>query len=79
MPERARRLAKYRSFATLSIFASAMLVSLFAPRAGFALICCALLPYLVPEAPAFGSKRASHPAPNDSQPINVVTNPGEPQ
>ncbi len=51
MPERARRLAKYRSFATLSIFASAMLVSLFAPRIGFALICCALLPYLVPEAP----------------------------
>jgi uncharacterized membrane protein len=51
MPERARRLAKYRSFATLSIFASATLMSLFAPRIGFALICCALLPYLTPEAP----------------------------
>jgi uncharacterized membrane protein len=51
MPEPARRLTKYRSFATLSIFTSAMLVSLFAPRIGFALICCALLPYLMPEAP----------------------------
>jgi uncharacterized membrane protein len=50
IPERARRIAKWRSVATLSIFASAMVVSLFAPRIGFALICCALLPYL-PEAP----------------------------
>jgi len=49
--QRARRMAKRRSFATLSIFASAMLVSVFAPRFGFALICCALLPYLTPEAP----------------------------
>jgi uncharacterized membrane protein len=52
VPERARRMAKRRSCATLSIFTSAMLVSLFAPRVGFALICCALLPYLKPEAPA---------------------------
>jgi uncharacterized membrane protein len=51
VPERARRMAKHRSCATLSIFTSAMLVSLFAPRVGFALICCALLPYLKPEAP----------------------------
>ena len=51
IPERARRMAKRRSMATLSIFASAMLVSLFAPRVGFALICCSLLPYLTPEAP----------------------------
>jgi hypothetical protein len=50
MPERARRLAQYRSFATLSIFASAALVAPFAPRAGFVLICCALLPFLTPEA-----------------------------
>jgi TMEM175 potassium channel family protein len=49
--QRARRMAKRRSFATLSIFASAMVVSVFAPRFGFALICCALLPYLTPEAP----------------------------
>jgi uncharacterized membrane protein len=49
--ERARRMAKRRSFATLSIFTTAMLVALVAPRVGFALICCALLPYLTPEAP----------------------------
>jgi uncharacterized membrane protein len=51
LPQRARRIAKCRSFATLSIFTSAMVVALFAPRAGFVLICCALLPYLTPEAP----------------------------
>lgn len=51
LPERARRMAKRRSFATLSIFASAIVVAVFAPRAGFALICCALLPYLRPEPP----------------------------
>jgi uncharacterized membrane protein len=51
LPQRARRVAKCRSFATLSIFTSAMVVALFAPRAGFVLICCALLPYLTPEAP----------------------------
>ena len=42
-----------RSFATQSIFATAMLVATFTPRAGFALICfapicCALIPYLTP-------------------------------
>ena len=52
MPERARRMARRRSFATLSIFAGAAVMSLFAPRFGFALICCALVPYLMPEAPA---------------------------
>jgi len=51
MPQQARRMARRRSFATLSIFASAMLLSLFAPRFGFALICCALVPYLTPKAP----------------------------
>jgi uncharacterized membrane protein len=50
-PDRARRIARRRSFATLSIFASAVVVAAFAPRAGFALICCALIPYLKPEAP----------------------------
>jgi uncharacterized membrane protein len=44
MPVRARRLARRRSFATLTIFASAMVVALFAPRIGFALICCACCP-----------------------------------
>lgn len=51
VPERARRMAKRRSCATLSIFASAMLVALLALRVGFALICCALLSYLTPAAP----------------------------
>jgi uncharacterized membrane protein len=51
LSERARRMARWRSLATLSIFAAAMLVATFAPRAGFALICCALIPYLRPEAP----------------------------
>ena len=51
IPERARRMARRRSLATLSIFVSAMLVSLYAPRVGFALICCSLLTYLTPEAP----------------------------
>jgi uncharacterized membrane protein len=51
IPQRARRMAMRRSFVTLSIFATAMLVAAFAPRAGFALICCALIPYLRPEAP----------------------------
>jgi uncharacterized membrane protein len=59
LPERARRLAKWRSFATLSIFATATLVSLFAPRVGFALICCALLPYLTPEFSALSTRRTS--------------------
>jgi uncharacterized membrane protein len=51
IPERTRRLALIRSIATLSIFALAILVAAFAPRAGFALICCALIPYLRPELP----------------------------
>jgi uncharacterized membrane protein len=55
LPERARRLATWRSFTTLSIFAIATLVSLFAPRIGFALICCGLLPYLTPEAPGISA------------------------
>ena len=51
MTERARRMARRRAVATLSIFVSAILVSPFALRAGFALICCSLLAYLTPEAP----------------------------
>jgi uncharacterized membrane protein len=49
--ERARRMARRRSLATLLIFVAAMLCALAAPRIGFALICCALLPYLTPQAP----------------------------
>jgi uncharacterized membrane protein len=51
IPERTRRLARRRSIATLSIFAAAIVVAAFAPRVGFALICCALVPYLRPELP----------------------------
>ena len=51
IPDQARRVARVRSFTTLTIFASAMLVALIHPYIGFALICCALLPYLTPEAP----------------------------
>jgi len=50
-PERARRLAKRRSFATLAIFAVASATALFVPAAGFVLVCCALILYLRPEAP----------------------------
>jgi len=50
-PERGRRFAKRRSLATLSIFAIALAVALFAPRIGFALICLSLVPYLLPESP----------------------------
>src|ERR1700692_4353375 len=51
MPERARRLGTWGSFAPLSVFPIATLVSLSAPRIGFAQISCGLLPYLTPEAP----------------------------
>jgi uncharacterized membrane protein len=68
MPVRARRLARRRSFATLTIFASAMVVAVFAPRIGFALICCALLPYLTPEAPRLWLRAIMRPARRHSLP-----------
>jgi uncharacterized membrane protein len=49
MPEPVRRLARRRSLITLLIFTAAMLCALVAPQVGFALICCALLSYLMPE------------------------------
>jgi uncharacterized membrane protein len=52
IPQSARRIVRGRSLATLAIFVAAMLVALVAPRIGFALICCGLLPYLRPEAPS---------------------------
>ena len=52
IPPSARRIVRGRSLATLAIFVAAMLVALVAPRIGFALICCALLSYLRPEAPS---------------------------
>ena len=50
VPRRTRRLARYRSIAALASFATSMLVSFFAPRIGFGLICCALILHLRPEA-----------------------------
>jgi uncharacterized membrane protein len=52
IPQSARRIVRGRSLATLAIFVAAMVVALVAPRMGFALICCALLSYLRPEAPS---------------------------
>jgi uncharacterized membrane protein len=52
IPQSARRIVRGRSLATLAIFVAAMLVALVAPGIGFALICCALLSYLRPEAPS---------------------------
>lgn len=49
LPASVVRVARRRSLATLGVFAGAGLVSLFAPRLGFALVCCALLLYLKPE------------------------------
>jgi uncharacterized membrane protein len=49
LPQRNRRRARRRSLAVLAIFAMAMLVALVAPRAGFALICGALVLHLRPE------------------------------
>jgi uncharacterized membrane protein len=65
MPEPARRLAKYRSFATLAIFASAALIAPFAPRVGFALICCALIPFLTPEARSIRSVSTREDVPQE--------------
>ena len=47
--ERVRRVARRRSLAVLSIFASAVLVALVAPRLGFALICIALALHVRPD------------------------------
>lgn len=47
---RAQRMARRRSLAVLAIFASAILVSLVAPRFGFGLVCSALILHLRPEA-----------------------------
>lgn len=51
LPMRTRRLARRRSLIVLAIFTSAMLAAFLAPRVAFALICCALVLHLRPEAP----------------------------
>jgi uncharacterized membrane protein len=49
LPDHVRSMARRRSLITVLIFAAAMLCAIVAPRAGFALICCALFSYLAPE------------------------------
>jgi uncharacterized membrane protein len=51
---RARRFARRRSLAVLSIFTIAMLVAFPAPRIAFGLICGALILHVRPEAPGSG-------------------------
>jgi uncharacterized membrane protein len=51
LPKRTRRMARRRSLVVLAMFASAMLVAVFAPRVGFGLICAALVLHLRPEPP----------------------------
>jgi hypothetical protein len=53
--------------ATLSIFTSAAAVGAFAPRAGFALICTALLPYLTPQALAASTLLSGFAAPDQRE------------
>ena len=53
-PERARHLARRRTLATVTIFATAIPVALLAPWLAFAMICAALTLYLKPEAPGMG-------------------------
>jgi uncharacterized membrane protein len=48
---RTRRLAWIRSLVALGLFLTAMLVSFEFPRCSFALVCCAVLLYLVPKPP----------------------------
>ncbi|HVW08549.1 MAG TPA: TMEM175 family protein [Bryobacteraceae bacterium] len=45
-----RRIARRRSLIVLASFIAAMIVSVFAPRTGFGLICAALILHLRPEA-----------------------------
>lgn len=55
LPDKARRLARRRSFAALAIFAAATLMSPVVPLLGFGLICCALVLYVRPEAVSDGA------------------------
>jgi len=48
--ERTRRVARRRSLVVLASFTTALLVAFVAPRAGFGLICAALILHLRPEA-----------------------------
>jgi uncharacterized membrane protein len=49
---RERRIMRFRSIATLCVFAAAAIVALKYPLVGLGMCCCCLLVYLKPEAPA---------------------------
>jgi len=51
VPSRVRRSMRYRSIATLSLFAIAALVALKYPFLGLGICCCCLVGYLRPDAP----------------------------
>jgi uncharacterized membrane protein len=51
---RTRRLARIRSLVAFGLFFTAMLASFEFPQGSFALVCCAVLLYLVPEPPVPG-------------------------
>jgi len=48
---RERKIMRFRSIATLCIFAAAAIVALKYPLAGLGTCCCCLIVYLKPEAP----------------------------
>lgn len=50
VPERVRHILHIRSFITISLFASALVISFWWPKVGFIIICSCLLLYLRPEA-----------------------------
>ena len=51
VPPKERRIMRFRSIATLCIFAAAAIVALKYPRVGLGMCCCCLIVYLKPEAP----------------------------
>jgi uncharacterized membrane protein len=51
VPSKERRIMRFRSIATLCIFAAAAIVALKYPRVGLGMCCCCLIVYLKPEAP----------------------------
>ena len=51
VPPKERRIMRFRSIATLCIFAAAAIVALKYPRVGLGMCCCCLILYLKPEAP----------------------------
>jgi uncharacterized membrane protein len=59
---RVRRIMRFRSIATLWLFAAAALIALRYPLAGLGICCCCLIVYLKPDAPG-AAQQIHHPAP----------------